>query len=39
MTTPHNDLVSVQKGMEIEEWCLWVGVQYNADFMASASSS
>ena len=35
----HNDLLSMQKKIEIEEWLAWVDVQNNAHSMAAASSS
>ena len=39
MSASHNDLLSVQKKIEIEEWLAWVDVQNNAHSMAAASSS
>ena len=39
MRASHKDLLSVQKGMELEGWLALVDVQDSADSMAAASSS
>ena len=39
MRASHNDLLSVQKSMEIEGWLALADVQDSADSMAAASSS
>ena len=39
MRASHNDLLSMQKRMEIEGWLALVDFQDNADSMAAASSS
>ena len=39
MRASHNDLLSVQKSLEIERWLLLVVVQNSADSMTAASSS
>ena len=38
MRASHNDLLSVQKSMEIEGWLMLVDVHDNADSMAADSS-
>ena len=38
MRVSHNDLLSVQKSMEMEGWLALVDVQDNADSMATASA-
>ena len=39
MSASHNDLISVQKRTEIEQWLALVDVHSNVDFMAAVSSS
>ena len=39
MRTSHNDLLFVQKSMEIEGWLALVDIQGNVDSMVAASSS
>ena len=39
MRASHNNLLSVQKSLEIERWLLLVVVQNSADSMTAASSS
>ena len=39
MSASHNDLLSVQKRREIEQWLVLVDLHSNSDSMAAASSS